>query len=86
MDFAEGSIAPINEQADVPYSDNFNNQETAYANDYDYNNAGQFVENIDKNSAGQVSVENSKKVDFFDIVQMKSAYPKVSINLLGNLH
>ena len=30
--------------------------------------------------------ETTKKVDFFDIVQMKSAYPKVSINLLGNLH
>lgn len=31
-------------------------------------------------------MEPVKKVDFFDIVQMKNAYPKVKINLIGNLH
>ena len=30
--------------------------------------------------------EGATKVDFFDMVRMKSAYPKVSLNLLGNLH
>lgn len=86
MDFAESASAPINDPMGMPYQNDFDNTEAAYGNDYEYNNPCHFAENIDKNSAGQASLENTKKVDFFDIVQMKSAYPKVSINLLGNLH
>jgi hypothetical protein len=30
--------------------------------------------------------ESSKTADFFDIMKIKQSYPKVKINLLGNLH
>jgi len=30
--------------------------------------------------------DDSKVADFFDIMKIKQSYPKVKINLLGNLH
>ena len=30
--------------------------------------------------------EDSKVADFFDIMKIKQSYPKVKIDLLGNLH
>jgi len=30
--------------------------------------------------------DESKMADFFDIMKIKTSYPKVKINLLGNLH
>jgi hypothetical protein len=30
--------------------------------------------------------DDSKMADFFDIMKIKTSYPKVKINLLGNLH
>jgi len=30
--------------------------------------------------------DDSKTADFFDIMKIKQSYPKVKINVLGNLH
>ena len=30
--------------------------------------------------------EVKSEADFFDLVQLKTSYPKVKINLVGNLH
>lgn len=57
-----------------------NTAATGYSNEYD----GNPVTGIEQ--PDQAPIEPTKKLDFFDIAQMKSAYPKVSINLLGNLH
>ena len=58
-----------------------------YQQNYDYGSEG----GVGAKAAGdgdkvEEGGEGATKVDFFDMVQMKSAYPKVSLNLLGNLH
>ena len=83
MDFAEPNSFSMNNQASYQYDGN-NYDVNGYQNqDYDTSNT---TPSKNENLFGAATIEPVKKVDFFDIVQMKNAYPKVRINLIGNLH